>query len=521
MGSLIMLLVLLMQQARATAADTNRDRLAQLTKEQNERSEQLKMQVEDESWRADVLTEQRQELQQQITDRRLKLAHLEQHIRDLDAQWKSLQAQAAEIAKLHDFKSADVQPLEEEKNRVERQLSRAREQLDQARQALSQSPRSYAIIPYPGPNGTTRRPIYIECSEQGVILQPENIVLTADDFQEPLGPGNPLDSAIRTIHAQHKRALADPNSASYPLLIVRPNGVAAYAAARAAMASWEDEFGYELVDQDMELSYPPPDPGLAAALEEAIQASRQRQEIRRHAMPVSRSRGGGSFVVSPYHGGLRSLDGDDEGETGDGPGLGIGSGSGGTAASGFAAPSRQGSDENAGVSNQGTTASGPGGGSRSGGGRSGAGGAPGNGAAGGGGTSGGTSGGTPGGGFGGSQSLAGSRGEDWALHKKRAGATGYRRPVRVICRDDALILVPEALSNDKPKVFRFEDDATKTIDGFVKSLHQRMDLWGLPPLNGYWRPQLVVQIETNGEARYGLLEELLRNSGLELKREKR
>jgi hypothetical protein len=277
------------------------------------------------------------------------------------------------------------------------------------------------------------------------------------------------------------------------------------------MSSWEDEFGYELVDQEMELSYPAPDPGLSVALQETIHAARQRQEIRRQAMPVSRS--SGSFVVSNYHGGLVSLNGD-QGEMGDGPGFGVGSGSGGTDAPGFAA--RKDSAPDTDSMGQGSPTTGQVGydGRANDSGSANAGGAA---------ASRGTNagGGAGGSGFGFSPSLAGARGADWALHKKTAGATGYRRPVRVVCRGDALILVPEKLSNDKPKVFLFEDDSTRTIDQFVKSLHQRMQLWGLPPLNGYWRPQLVVQVETDGEARYELLEQLLRNSGLELKRETR
>src|SRR5262245_10460682 len=92
MGSLIMLLVMLMQQARANAFDANRERMQHATQEEIAREENLRTQMEDETWRAEVLEQQRQELQQHVSDRRLKLAHLEQHIRDLDAQWKSLQA---------------------------------------------------------------------------------------------------------------------------------------------------------------------------------------------------------------------------------------------------------------------------------------------------------------------------------------------------------------------------------------------------------------------------------------------
>jgi len=535
-GALIMLLVMLMKQARANAEEVGREMAMKMTDSQKEQQEQLRVQTEDENWRSEILVEQRDELQQQVGLQRAKLAHLEQHIRDLDQQWNSLQAQALEIAKLRSTESADVQPLEEEKQRIEEQLALAREQLEQVRQQIAEAPRSYAIIPYPGPNGTTRRPIYIECTERGVILQPENILLNEKDFAEPLGPGNPLDAAIRTVYAYQKQAFAQEQFAPYPLLIVRSKGVGAYAAARAAMSSWEDEFGYELVDEEMDLSYPAADPGLSSALQEAIQAARQRQEIRRMAMPASR--GSGSYVVSPHHGGLVSVDGGDDadedmsgdsGMSSDGPGRGVGNGSGGMGngrgGGGSSPPDVADSGTNeghaSGNSSERHAANSSGGNqSRSGGQSNGNAQYPNNGATDGpGGPL--ASGSAFGAGAFAPPSMASTRGNDWALRKKTARATGYRRPVRVICRSDALVLVPEPLSNDKPRVFNFAEDATTTIDQFVKALHQRTDLWGLPPLNGFWRPQLVVQVEQGGEARYELLEQLLQNSGLELKRETR
>ena len=504
MGSLVMLLVLLMQQAHAQAVAENRERTAALSDEQQQQVEQMRLQAEDESWRAEVLEQRREQIQQQVAERRLQLAHLEQHIRDLEQQWKTLQIQAAEITQLLGSESADLQPLEQQKQQLQRDLEKSRAALEKARQSVAERPRAYAIIPYPGPNGTKRRPIYIECTERGVVLQPENIVLTADDFAEPLGPGNPLDAALRTIHAHHKRAFGFESSQSYPLIIVRPNGVASYAAARAAMSGWEDEFGYELVDEDLVLNFPPPDPGLSVELQKAIEVARQRQQLRREAMPSMR--GAGGFVVSQRHGGLVRLGGEEASIGSDSGGARSGSGASGSAADAAAERSMTtGNGSAAGA----TAANGTSNNNQSGGGSPG-GMAPAGRAAGATGPS-----------MGGAASLAGTRGADWALQKKTANSTGYRRPVRVVCREDALILIPEAISNDRPQVFPFDQDTTQTIDQFVQALNKRVELWGLPPLNGYWRPQLVIQVETNAAARFEALEQLLHNSGLEIKRELR
>ena len=60
---------------------------------------------------------------------------------------------------------------------------------------------------YEGPNQTRRRPIYLECRDDAVMLQPEGIALSESDFEGPMGPGNPLATALRAAReymlAQH------------------------------------------------------------------------------------------------------------------------------------------------------------------------------------------------------------------------------------------------------------------------------------------------------------------------------
>ena len=117
-------------------------------------------------------------------------------------------------------------------------------------------------MPYKGANGTFRRPVFVECTADAVTIQPEGIVLTVADFDGPLRSGNPLAAAIRAAHEElNSRAVAagqtdmpDP----YPLLIVRPDGAGAYAAALDAISSWESDYGYEFVEADWKLEYPSP-----------------------------------------------------------------------------------------------------------------------------------------------------------------------------------------------------------------------------------------------------------------------
>ena len=197
----------------------------------------------------------------------------------------------------------------------------AQQRLAQAQQAAASRPKSYAIVPYDGPNRTRRRPIYIECRGDAVVLQPENIVFTEADFDEPLGPGNPLAAAVRAAREQMLlQGSVDPQNAGepYPLLLVRPAGIAAYDAALAAMKSWGSEFGYELINDDWQLKYPPPDPNLAKAVdpgrcsgppgtcpldrrraEQVRQAAAERQLIVRRLASEAERQGGAGEGESP------------------------------------------------------------------------------------------------------------------------------------------------------------------------------------------------------------------------------
>src|SRR5690242_3374783 len=125
-------------------------------------------------------------------------------------------------------------------------IAQAEAEVEEAKHDSKNKGVCYSVVPYQGPNQTRRRPIYIECGANEVILQPEGIVFKESDFEGPLGPGNPLAAALRAVREQ----MAARNGASakeepYPLLLVRPEGVGAYYAARAALTSWGSEFGYE------------------------------------------------------------------------------------------------------------------------------------------------------------------------------------------------------------------------------------------------------------------------------------
>jgi hypothetical protein len=277
MGALIVLLVLLVQQARVDAYAQQAVDAAPSTAEQEE--------LEDAQWRARVLTQSRAEKTEELAAVRAKLAHLEEHTQRLKAEAESLLAQARAIDEGRTLRDDELAAARAELAQWQEKIAHAQRELAEKRRQLEEKSRSYALIPYEGPLGTRRRPIYVECTELGVILQPEGILLRAEDFQGPLGPGNPLEVALRAVREHLERTQGNQAGQPYPLLVVRPGGVLAYAAARAAMKSWDDEFGYELVGDDLKLDFGPPDPALHRIVQQTVAEARRRQATLAAMMP--------------------------------------------------------------------------------------------------------------------------------------------------------------------------------------------------------------------------------------------
>ncbi|MGE0759537.1 MAG: hypothetical protein AB7O38_21140, partial [Pirellulaceae bacterium] len=307
MGALIVLLVTVVQKARVDA-----DLLASQTSEAQAAEEtqaaSLQQEKEIQDWRREVLEKQRDEIRAKLSSQRMELSHLEDHIRRLEEKWRQLQVQANQLQLLGDSTQHDADASREKLARVQEAIEAARVELDQIRRQAAQRKRTFAIIPYEGPNGTKRRPIYVECTDEGVVLQPEGLVLRPSDFEGSLGPGNPLDAALRTTREYlARRGDNKLYGEPYPLLVVRPNGTVAYAVARAAIKSWDDEFGYELIDADMELAYPQADPHLRQELERSVADARSRQAILATAMPGRFGRATTAGLVATNTGGFRAV----------------------------------------------------------------------------------------------------------------------------------------------------------------------------------------------------------------------
>jgi hypothetical protein len=575
MGALIVVLVVLNRQTRLAAAASSaaevEARRAAAAATQSDAEEARDTLV----WQIGHLRTSRDKTQADLDRQRLRLSGVEEYRRQLEQRLRELQQAAA---RLDDPQANAVGPqdFERELADLNAQIRAAQEQLAAAQERAADQAPAYSVVPYEGPNRTERRPVYIECLGDRVVIQPEGIVLTASDFDGPMGPGNPLASAVRAARDHLAAMSADPKSRAaepYPLFLVRPDGIQAYYAARAAMQSWGSDFGYQTIDQDWKLEYPPVDSRLAQLERQAVDEARERLRWLAQMSPDRYGAGGErrgsdrkvSYRVSPLGGLVReggpSLRGDlpGMGEAGDrseaGPSGGFASRGKGRFASN---PPTQESISNSpegirqgasGEEGQGHTEVAANEGQR----KSGIDGQPS--------TartemassterrygdlndrqsradgqvasslqSAGSAQTDPETGQSEAsmtvqpkpkekpRSLAEARGANWGLSPAARSSNPITRPIHIVCEGDKLLIRPDR--PDEPPVaiplrMRTED----SIDPLVTAVQQRIANWGIAGRGLYWRPQLILEVGRSGEGRYADLESLLANSGFDVKR---
>lgn len=294
MGTLLVLLVVLVQKAAHHASQPTVDPSQLLAVaqapvaepvveviEEAENQEHLQEELKEIASYQQQLKELQAEADKRLEQERAKLSHSEEHLRRLQEELAKLAIADEQLKQTEANQTIDQEQAKKEADRLEQLVIDTTKQLEILRKDAPQGKRSYAIIPYKGQNGTYRKPIYIECSSKGVVLHPEGLVLTEEDFLAPNWPGNPLASALRASREYLNNKAAAEGAPEppdpYPLLIIRPSGIKAYALARTAISSWDSDYGYEFVEEDMKLTFPEaPDPQLARAQHHAVMNSRER-----------------------------------------------------------------------------------------------------------------------------------------------------------------------------------------------------------------------------------------------------
>ena len=117
----------------------------------------------------------------------------------------------------------------------------------------------YSILPYKGPNGTWRRPIVLECTNNSVKLQPNGPSFSMMELSPLIHPrSSPVVLAIarEMMHIQQSETPDGAPAVPYLVFLVRPDGIRPYYQARARLESLGIAFGYELVEQELAVEVP-------------------------------------------------------------------------------------------------------------------------------------------------------------------------------------------------------------------------------------------------------------------------
>lgn len=529
MGALIVLLIVIAQRTHDLAQQRSQD---------SEADKASQIEREDLAWRIEQVLQSRDQTAAQLAEQRAGLAHIEDHARRLREKYRQLEQAAHDLEKSLASPTPAAQALDAELAAIQARIQETARQLDEKRRAPQPSG-GFAIIPYEGPNGTQRRPMYIECTDAGIILQPEGVVLTADDFLGPLGPGNPLAASMRAAREhllRNRNTDARESGEPYPLLLIRPDGIGAYYVARASLSSWGTEFGYEFVDQDWKLEYPPVDPELLAVTKAAAEDARQRQRMLARAAPKiyeAAEEGGTYFRASPSTGGVM-VDGrsspraaasrraaaahgagaharrgggasDDESPLADHDGP---LGSGGFPRSGGAAKSgrhgKSGSAAGAAERSADSTAEGaPEVHLASRGANSESSGQPAEPL-------------RPGQYMPKPKSMAAQRGKDWGLRDAGPSAVPISRKIRIRCQADQLAILSDDRGVKNEQVVALGERTEDSVDELVSRVWDHMDRWGIAGANMYWKPQLLFETTPESQPRYEEIKALLEGSGLDV-----
>jgi len=311
LGTLILLLAMVSQKASEAAAASVSHTAAPPDSEETDAQEQaaavaqasaqLDRQVREAKWYREQTVNMRDEQTAELEQRRDQLAHLEDHLARLREQLRLLTAEVE--ASLDD--QGTVLTAQATLDQLLTEIEDEQTAIGQLESELqSQTPR-IVIVPHKGPNGTDRRPIYVQCRSDGIYLHPGGQRILRSQLEASSPQANPLDAALRAIRLHAMQSYGD-SIAPYPLLIVSPDGIETYGLARSAMNSWDDQFGYELVPDGVELAFPPADPVLEDKVAAAIgQAVAQQEALALRS--GGRGRGGnpngngtgGSPAVSP------------------------------------------------------------------------------------------------------------------------------------------------------------------------------------------------------------------------------
>ena len=190
--------------------------------------------LEEEQFRVEQLVSHREKQTSKVERRRDELTQVQTAAKKLRDRLKQLSDEVDAAIAPEDATKIDEQAIV----MMREEMETLRREIAELEEVKSGDKPRVVIVPHRGPNGTARRPVYVECTESGVTIWPEDTRITHTQLLAGVQSGsprrNPLDAALR-VFRQHAVQNYGDGVPPYPLLIVRPDGIETFVTARAAM----------------------------------------------------------------------------------------------------------------------------------------------------------------------------------------------------------------------------------------------------------------------------------------------
>ncbi len=228
--------------ADAQQAKILQSQIAQLQQEKQRLQQELEKLLklwEELQKRLSANTQELEKLQRQAEEAQVELARLEQKIREMQPGPGDPKDPGPTIAELQAQHANISQKIESQK----RQNEQAQARLDELAQAVKHPDKYIKLGEIRGSEHwqAPPNPLYVECDQQGILLQPENRRL-------PVQP----DSSSKADFLQTAR------QRKYVLFLIRPNGFDSFRNYRKLLEQQASEvdYGYEPIRQDGRVLYP-------------------------------------------------------------------------------------------------------------------------------------------------------------------------------------------------------------------------------------------------------------------------
>ena len=272
MGSLILLLLVMDKKAKKAALEKayenawNQSKALQAKADADEKNTEAdkKAWIKLKSEQHNDLLKKESALEQEITLLKNELALIEKgnqrsNISSEDLTEKEL-ALSSEKSKLYSL----VKKLESEKTTADKNLKETKDLtekivsmeliLKELKASIDKSKFAYSIVPYFGKNGLNRKPLYIECNENGILLFPDKTLIPSNDESDNLK--TELLNRTSQLREFLLQTLGPKDSTPYLMILVRPGGITNYWKLQSVIKPMDIDFGYELVDKIWVLDIP-------------------------------------------------------------------------------------------------------------------------------------------------------------------------------------------------------------------------------------------------------------------------